>query len=106
MQTFDLVIKGGDAILPGRGRTACDIAIHAGIIEAILVPGEPVLAYQEISARGLVIMPGAVDVHLHLGHGRDIARPRVPADADRETAAAAKGGDYNLHSLPDGDGAV
>ena len=92
MQTFDLVIKGGDAILPGRGRTACDIAIHAGIIEAILVPGEPALAYQEISARGLVIMPGAVDVHLHLGHGRDIARPRVPADADRETAAAAKGG--------------
>jgi dihydropyrimidinase len=92
MQTFDLVIKGGDAILPGRGRTVCDIAIHAGIIEAILVPGEPALAYQEISARGLVIMPGAVDVHLHLGHGRDIARPRVPADADRETAAAAKGG--------------
>jgi dihydroorotase-like cyclic amidohydrolase len=92
MQTFDLVIKGGDAILPGRGRTACDIAIHAGLIEAILVPGEPALARQEISARGLVIMPGAVDVHLHLGHGSDIARPRVPADADRETAAAAKGG--------------
>ena len=37
-------------------------------------------------------MPGAVDVHLHLGHGKDIARPREPADADRETAAAAKGG--------------
>jgi dihydropyrimidinase len=92
MQTFDLVIKGGDAILPGRGRTACDIGIHAGIIEAILVPGEPAPAHQEVSARGLVIMPGAVDVHLHLGHGKDIARPRVPADADRETAAAAKGG--------------
>jgi dihydropyrimidinase len=92
MQTFDLVIRGGDAILPGHGRTTCDIAIHAGIIEAILVPGEPALAHQEVSARGLVIMPGAVDVHLHLGHGKDIARPRVPADADRETAAAAKGG--------------
>jgi dihydroorotase-like cyclic amidohydrolase len=92
MQAFDLVIRGGDAILPGHGRTTCDIAIHAGVIEAILVPGEPALARQEISARGLVIMPGAVDVHLHLGHGSDIARPRVPADADRETAAAAKGG--------------
>ena len=92
MQTFDLVIKGGDAILPGRGRTACDIGIHAGIIEAILEPGEPALAHREVSARGLVVMPGAVDVHLHLGHGSDIARPRVPADADRETAAAAKGG--------------
>ena len=39
-----------------------------------------------------VVMPGAVDVHLHLGHGKDIARPREPLDADRETAAAAKGG--------------
>jgi dihydroorotase-like cyclic amidohydrolase len=29
---------------------------------------------------------------LHLGHGKDIAQPRVPLDADRETAAAAKGG--------------
>ena len=39
-----------------------------------------------------MILPGAIDVHLHLGHGKDIARPRVPADADRESAAAATGG--------------
>jgi imidazolonepropionase-like amidohydrolase len=26
-----------------------------------------------LPARGLVVMPGAVDVHLHLGHGKDIA---------------------------------
>jgi dihydroorotase-like cyclic amidohydrolase len=92
MQTFDLVIKGGDAILPGHGRTTCDIAIRAGKIAAILAPDELTTAQQEVSARGLVVMPGAVDVHLHLGHGKDIARPREPADADRETAAAVKGG--------------
>ena len=33
-----------------------------------------------------------IDVHLHLGHGKDIARPRVPEDAATETAAAAIGG--------------
>ena len=33
-----------------------------------------------------------IDVHLHLGHGKDIARPRVPEDAATETAAAALGG--------------
>ena len=92
MTSFDLAIRGGDAILPGRGRTACDIAIRDGRIAAILAPGETVSAQAELSARGLVIMPGAVDVHLHLGHGRDISRPREPLDADRETAAAAKGG--------------
>jgi dihydropyrimidinase len=77
MKPFDLVIKGGDAILPGRGRTVCDIAIHGGKIAAILPPGEAVPAKEELLARGLVVMPGAVDVHLHLGHGKDIARPRA-----------------------------
>ena len=39
-----------------------------------------------------MVFPGVVDGHLHLGHGRDIAKPRVPLDADQETAAAARGG--------------
>ena len=92
MKPFDLLIKGGEAVLPGCGRTFCDIAIHEGKIAAILASGEAVPAQEELPARGLVVMPGAVDVHLHLGHGKDIARPREPLDADRETAAAAKGG--------------
>jgi dihydropyrimidinase len=92
MNAFDLVIRGGDAILPERGRTACDIAIRDGKIAAVCAPGEAAPAEEELSARGLVVMPGAVDVHLHLGHGKDISRPRQPADADQETAAAAKGG--------------
>jgi dihydropyrimidinase len=92
MNAFDLVIRGGDAILPERGRTACDIAIRDGKIAAVCAPGEAAAAEEELSARGLVVMPGAVDVHLHLGHGKDISRPRQPADADQETAAAAKGG--------------
>ena len=92
MSNFDLVIRDGEAILPAHGRTACDIAIRDGRIAAIAAPGEKLTAESEISARGLVIFPGAIDVHLHLGHGSDIARPRVALDADRETAAAAKGG--------------
>lgn len=92
MVGYDVVIRGGDAILPQSGRVACDIAIRNGRIAAILAPGEPCAAETERSARGLVILPGAIDAHLHLGHGKDITRPHVPADADRETAAAAKGG--------------
>jgi len=92
MSEYDLVIRGGDAILPGRGRTACDIAVRDGRIAAILEPGAPARAAQALQANGLVVMPGAIDVHLHLGHGKDISRPREAADADRETAAAAKGG--------------
>ena len=92
MSDFDLVVRDGEAVLPALGRTACDIAIRDGRIAAIVTPGENLNARSDLSARGLVIFPGAIDVHLHLGHGSDIARPRVALDADRETAAAAKGG--------------
>ena len=92
MTNFDLVLRGGVAILPGHGRAACDIAVRDGQIAAIVAPGGQLAAATEISVRGLTVFPGAVDVHLHLGHGKDIAQPRVPLDADRETAAAAKGG--------------
>jgi predicted amidohydrolase len=61
IKPFDLIIRGGDAILPGRGRTACDIAIRDGKIARILAPGEAAMATDEIVARGLVVMPGAVD---------------------------------------------
>ena len=92
MPECDLVVRGGEAILPGRGRHACDLAIRNGRIAAILAPGQACAAATEFSARGLVVLPGVIDVHLHLGHGKDISRPREPGDADAETAAAAKGG--------------
>jgi len=92
MAGFDLVIRGGEAVLPGTGLTACDIAVKDGRIAAILAPGAAATAVAEIPAKGLVVMPGAIDAHLHLGHGKDISRPRVPDDAARETAAAAAGG--------------
>ena len=79
-------------MLPGRGVQDCDIAVQDGRIAAVLAPGAPAEAAETIAIPGLVAMPGAIDVHLHLGHGRDIARPRVAGDADRETAAAAAGG--------------
>jgi dihydroorotase (multifunctional complex type) len=92
MKPFDLVIRGGEAILPMSGRTACDIAISDGRIAGILAPGAAVDAGEQMSAEGLVILPGLIDPHLHLGHGKDISRPREAVDADRETAAAAVGG--------------
>lgn len=89
---FDLVIRGAQAVLADRGVTACDIAIKSGKIAGIFEPGTAPASEQEFSARGLTMMPGALDVHLHLGHGKDIARPRVASDAETETGAAAHGG--------------
>ena len=90
--SFDLLIRGGSAVLPGTDGVRADIAIRDGKIAAILAPDAGVEARETLDAAGLAIFPGAVDVHLHLGHGQDIARPRVPEDAAVETAAAAAGG--------------
>ena len=92
MVSCDLVVRDGDVIRPSRGLTTCDIAITDGRIAAVLAPGVACSAKEEVSASGLVVFPGAVDAHLHLGHGRDIAQPRVALDANQETAAAARGG--------------
>jgi len=50
MTNFDLVLRGGAAILPGRGRAACDIAICDGRIAAIVASGEQ-LGYGNLRAR-------------------------------------------------------
>ncbi len=90
--SFDLIIRGGTAVLPETDGVAADIAVSKGRIAAILAPGTAADARETIDATGKTIFPGIIDVHLHLGHGKDIARPRVPEDAATETAAAAIGG--------------
>jgi dihydroorotase (multifunctional complex type) len=89
---FDLLIRGGSVVLPQSDGLAVDIAISEEKIAAILAPGTEVDAADMVDATDKVVLPGVVDVHLHLGHGKDIARPRVPEDAATETAAAALGG--------------
>jgi dihydroorotase-like cyclic amidohydrolase len=87
----DLALRGGVAFLPGAGLQQCDILITDGRISSIAAAGAGD-AGENVDVTGLTILPGAVDAHIHLGHGMDIARPRAPEDAKSETAAAAIGG--------------
>jgi len=92
MTHFDLVLGGGDIVLPGAHPVAADLAILDGKFAAILAPGAAVSARERLKITGLTVFPGIIDAHLHLGHGKDIARPRVADDAAQETTAAAAGG--------------
>jgi dihydropyrimidinase len=88
----DLLIRGGRVVLPATDGVPADIAVRQGKIAGIFSPGSAEGAREVLDANGLVVFPGVIDVHLHLGHGKDIARPRVPQDAAGETAAAVVGG--------------
>lgn len=92
MGVADLRLAGGQVLLPGLGLVEADLLITAGRIAGVVAPTVDVRAAETVAARGLALLPGAVDPHLHLGHGMDIGRPKVPEDAATETAAAAAGG--------------
>lgn len=92
MMPADLRLSGGLVLLPGKGLVEADLLVSGGRIAGIVAPGAAAAAAEIVPVRGLALLPGAVDPHLHLGHGMDISRPRLPADADAETAAAALGG--------------
>ncbi len=87
----ELVLTGGNVWLDQKGMVAADIVISKGKISAIVAPGTGA-GEEVINVTGTTILPGAIDAHIHLGHGSDISRPRMPSDAMTETAAAACGG--------------
>jgi len=89
----DLVIRGGDAILP-TGRAAADIAVTDGVVTAIGTHVEDGGA--TIDATGLVVLPGLVDAHVHFNE---------PGRADWEgwdagTRGAAAGGVTTVLEMP------
>ena len=68
MTAFDLLIKGGEAIIPSTGfRGMLDIAISQDKIAATEPDISPDAAAQIVDARGKLVVPGLIDLHTHLG---------------------------------------
>ncbi len=59
---FDLVIRAGTIVTPGRAEVA-DVGLRDGRIAQI---GGPMSGPDELDARGLLVMPGGIDAHVHL----------------------------------------
>jgi len=65
---YDLVIKGGRVLDPGRrfDRVA-DVAIAGGRIRAIRADIPAAEAADVLDARGKMVTPGFIDLHVHVG---------------------------------------
>ncbi len=87
----DLALSNGTVWTEDQGFAEADVLIEDGTISALAAPGTGDAA-KILDVSGLTVLPGAIDAHIHLGHGRDIGRPRVPSDAETESGAAASGG--------------
>jgi allantoinase len=91
--TYDLVIRGGTLVTPA-GVTTGDLGVGEGVIREIA--DELAGGHDEIDARGFLVVPGAVEAHVHLND---------PGRADWEgiatgTAALAAGGSTTAIDMP------
>ena len=83
---FDLVIQGGTLITASEQFEA-DLAFLDGKIAAI---GTQLRGHETVDARGQLVLPGAVDVHVHLE--MPVGATVSSDDWQRGTVAAAHGG--------------
>lgn len=81
---FDLVVKNG-RVFTAKGQVSTDIWIKDGRIAAL---GGTHQAEESIDARGMLVLPGAIDVHVHF---RDPG-PNYKEDWASGSASAAAGG--------------
>jgi allantoinase len=93
-----MIVRGGSVVTP-EGVVTADIALEDGRIAAIApeLPGQT----EEIDARGLTVLPGLIDVHVHFN---EPGRTEWEGAATGSRALAAGGGtvffDMPLNSSP------
>ena len=67
---YNLIIRNGTLIDPAQGiNTQKDIALTGGRVAAVLDPGAEVAAKHTLDVRGLYVLPGLIDLHVHVFSG-------------------------------------
>jgi allantoinase len=96
MSRFETLIAGG-TVVSEQGLFSADVALAGGRIAAVAAPGAlRGAAEAEVDAGGLLVLPGAIDIHFHC---------RTPGYDERgdfytETRAAAAGGVTTVFEMP------
>ena len=91
---FDLILRNGTCVFPW-GEAAADIGVRHGRIAAIGVPATAT-AEETFDARGLHVLPGLIDPHVHLRDPGDASVETIPTG----TKAALLGGLAAVFDMP------
>ncbi len=97
---FDLIIRGGICVLPW-GEAQTDVGVRHGRIAALGVPASATAA-QTLDARGLHVLPGLIDPHVHLRDPGDASIESIPTG----TKAAVLGGLTAVFDMPNTSPAI
>lgn len=83
--SYDIVIRGGEVIDPSQGlRKVCDVAVQDDRIAAVEDSIDASGTHQVIDARGQLVVPGLIDLHVHV-------YPHSPFGLDPDSLCAAGG---------------
>lgn len=93
--TVDLVLKDGILIVNDR-ESVRSVAIEEGKIEGFYKHGKEPGSKETLDARGLYVLPGLIDMHVHL---RDLDQSNKE-DYESGTMAAAAGGVTTVVDMP------
>jgi dihydropyrimidinase len=96
---FDLIIRGGEVVTP-EGVVTCDVAVAGETIAALTAPGTLAdgTAKRVIDATKHIVMPGAIDPHVHMHHAWIMpdGKPLITAGPEQVGIAALFGGTTTL----------
>ncbi|MCS7059255.1 MAG: allantoinase [Meiothermus sp.] len=96
---LDLIVRGGTLVTP-EGLQRADLGVEGGQV-AVIAPEIAEPARREVSAQGLYVFPGLIDVHVHFN---EPGQAHWEGIATGSAALAAGGGtaffDMPLNSLP------
>ena len=106
--TYDLIIKGGRVIDPSQSLSIqSDVAV-AGNAIAQIAPSIPTTGARIVlDARGKIVTPGLVDIHVHVYEG--VAPLGVPADPNciaKGVTTVVDAGSAALSSTPSTRGSM
>jgi dihydroorotase len=80
-RNVDLLLRGGHVIDPANNRNAImDVAIKDGRVAQVAPKLDPGQAERVIELEGLYLVPGLIDIHVHVHHTREPEGLSVVAD--------------------------
>jgi len=99
---FDLLVKGGKVVDPSQRLSAPrDIGIRDGRVVALAENIAEAQASQVLDARGKIVTPGLIDVHVHVYDG--VAPLGIPADPNciaKGVTTVVDAGSAGAHTFP------
>ena len=99
---YDLLVKGGRVVDPSQGLSAVrDIGIASGRVSRVAPDLPASEARQVLGARGKIVTPGLIDVHVHVYDG--VAPLGIPADPNciaKGVTTVLEAGSSGAHTFP------